>query len=1438
LVLQLALPDLSGVLAAEGGSAETVRVGAYENRPKVFAEPQGMDVGIFPDILQHIASKEGWTLEYVHGAWDECLQRLEAGQLDLMVDVAFSEQRAKRFDFSNETMFVSFGTIYARRGLTIGSVLDLRDKSIAVMKGSILTEGAEGIKATMRKFDVPCSFVEVDDYQTVFQLLDTGEADAGVVNRQFGTLHEGDYRLVPTSILFRPSHLRFALPRGAPRNPHLIARIDHHLRELKRTPGSIYHRAMDAYLSGIADPWTHTRAAGPRPSQVPLTEDEKAWIRAHPVVRLGVDPEFAPFEFLTDDGDYRGMGAEYVGLIGERLGIQLQPVLGLTWSQAVEKAKGRELDVLPCVGITEERKQFFTYSKPYLQFPRAILTGLDSDVHSLDDLGGQRVAVQRNSSHHGFINEQTDIEPLLYDTFREAMLAVSRGDADATIGNLAVATYQIRELSLTNVKIAGHVSAEMFPLAFAVRKDWPELVGILNKGISSVGLEERNDILRKWVGQAAVERAELRLSEEERQWLLSHRGSITVGVDPAWPPFEYFDQSGEYGGMASDYVALLEERIGLRFEVAPGLRWSEVLEKARAKELDAVTCLVRTEDRAKYLDFTEPYISVPLVVVMQDDALFVSGLQDLHRSGKTLAVTRGYASHEFAARDYPESDLVIVENAREGLQAVSAGRVDAYLVNLATTSYFARRLGLKNLKVAYTTDYRFDLRIGVTKGDEILLSVLSKGLASISEDDREAIFGKWITLGFEPEMDYSLVLKVVLVALAVLAVVFYWNRRMAREIRARKEAQAALQRSQEHLGAVVTSVADGIITVDSQGTVASLNPAAEAIFGHTSAEMAGQSIGALVPALSGEGPGGDGLYSYVGTLTEAVGRRKDGTSFPIDFAVNEMRMGDEVMFVGVTRDITDRKQAEEALKSAREAAEEANRAKSAFLANMSHELRTPMNAILGYSEMLMEEAEDLEQEEFVPDLKRIHGAGQHLLALINDILDLSKIEAGRMELYLEEFDLALLIDEIRSTVDTLVKKKSNTLEVECGADLGTMYTDLTKVRQSLFNLMSNAAKFTENGTITLSVRRDTETDGDWATFSVADTGIGIAEDKLGNVFGEFTQADASTTRKYGGTGLGLAITKRFCEMMGGSIGAESKLGEGSTFTIRLPADAEAPEQEEADAGGVAEPSEEEAPLSRPAGAGSHTVLVVDDDAAARQLLQRFLVKEGFDVVTAAGGEEGLRLAEQLKPMAITLDVLMPRMDGWSVLKAIKADPDLAQTPVIVVTMLNDRSMGYALGATEYLTKPVDRERLLEILRTYHSETTPQSVLVVEDDAGTREMIRRVLEKEGWAVDEAANGQVALDRMAGASPSLIVLDLIMPVMDGFEFAMRVRKVEAWHDIPIIVVTAKDITEEDRRRLDGGVVAVLQRGAYGREELLERVRELIAMYTGGLSGRAQD
>jgi signal transduction histidine kinase/DNA-binding response OmpR family regulator len=509
---------------------------------------------------------------------------------------------------------------------------------------------------------------------------------------------------------------------------------------------------------------------------------------------------------------------------------------------------------------------------------------------------------------------------------------------------------------------------------------------------------------------------------------------------------------------------------------------------------------------------------------------------------------------------------------------------------------------------------------------------------------------------------------------------------------------------------------------------------------------------------------------------------------------------------------------------AKEAAEQANRTKSSFLANMSHELRTPLNAIIGYSEMLHEEAQDRGLEEFGPDLEKIYGAGKHLLALINDILDLSKIESGKMELFLEDFDVRALVRDVESTIHPLVAKNQNRLEVHLADDVSRMHADVTRVRQVLFNLLSNACKFTEKGTITMDVRHDLEAPEETLLFSVRDTGIGLSEEQLGRLFQAFTQADASTSRRYGGTGLGLVISRRFCQMMDGDISVESATGRGSTFTVRLPAvvsdkkgtPATATTRKVAALAGAVE-----------APAGPRTrVLVIDDDQTARELLQRGLEKEAdFEVILAGSGEEGVARAREVNPDVITLDVLMPGMDGWAVLKALKSDPSTASIPVVMVSMVDDKEIGYALGASDYLLKPFDRDRLATTLRRYKCEQPPCPVLVVEDDAATRDVIRRTLEGDGWQVTEAANGRVALEAVASHVPDLILLDLMMPEMDGFEFVAELRRNERWRGVPVVVVTAKDLTREDRDRLNGYVRRIFQKGALSRDELIREIRQLL-------------
>jgi signal transduction histidine kinase/CheY-like chemotaxis protein len=381
----------------------------------------------------------------------------------------------------------------------------------------------------------------------------------------------------------------------------------------------------------------------------------------------------------------------------------------------------------------------------------------------------------------------------------------------------------------------------------------------------------------------------------------------------------------------------------------------------------------------------------------------------------------------------------------------------------------------------------------------------------------------------------------------------------------------------------------------------------------------------------------------------------------------------------------------------REAAETANRAKSQFLANMSHELRTPMNAIIGYSEMVIDEAIDLGLQDSIGDLQKIQAAGKHLLALISDILDLSKIEAGRMEFYPETFDVQGMIRDLASTIQPLVDKNSNRLAVEVAPGVGSMHTDLTKVRQMMLNLLSNACKFTSAGVIRIGVRPEMADGRAWMIFQVADSGIGMEQDRVSKVFEAFTQADASTTRKYGGTGLGLTITRKFCEMMGGDINVESTIGVGTTFTIRLPAGV-AGENRTADP--LQALAKAVTPEPQPNGQAGGSVLVIDDDPAAQGLMNAYLTRAGYSVTIASGGTEGLELARKARPDIITLDVMMPRVDGWSVLAGLKADTELAGIPVIVISMVENQSMAYSLGAARYMAKPVNRDRLISVLQEY------------------------------------------------------------------------------------------------------------------------------------------
>lgn len=776
---------LASVCAQE--TNQTVRVGLYQNSPKIYTNENGTADGFFPALLEAIASKEGWNLNYVPGSWSNGLERLEQGTIDIMPDMAMTPDRLKRFAFGDETALISWAAVYTSTGLQVHSFFDLAGKRIGVLQGSVYDQGPGSIRDMMRQFNIPATFAEYDNYDAVFAALQAGEADAGIVNNIFGSAAEKRYRVTRTPIVFSPSRLHFAFPKNAPLTPRLKAATDRRLRALKADRSSLYYRAMDTYLYNTLAPQHDA-------SNV-LTAAEQAWLKAHPDIRLGYDPEFFPFEFRNDKGQFSGIAADYVDILERQFGIEMQVAENLDWSQVMDEVAHRKIDVLSCVGRTEERSAYLLYTQPYCQYQRVILTRSDMPfITGLDDVAHLRIGAQEATTHDAFLRESTEYSFITYPSMREAVLALSSGKIDALVGNLASSAYWIRHLNLTNLKIAAPASSEVYTLHFAVRKDWPELVSILNK------------------------------------------------------------------------------------------------------------CLARIDQMV-----------------------------------------------------------------------------------------------------------------------------------------REDIQQRWVNLEYEPEAAqraaWRAVLRTTLIAAVVIALVLLWLSRLKREVQRRKSAE-------EH------------------------------------------------------------LRTYADQL-ETANRKL----------------------------------------------EEMDRLKNMFIASVSHELRTPLNSIIGFSGVLLKGMTGELQPKQKDQISRIYSSSQHLLALITDIIDISKIEASAVDVFPSEFSLDHLIGECIDLVQPQLARKPITLSVDCQEGV-LLHTDRKRLRQCVINYLSNAIKYTESGSINLTARRAPD---DSLKIAVKDTGIGIDPNDQPRLFEAFERMDSHLRVKAGGTGLGLYLTRKIVtEILQGTTAFQSALGIGSTFSLTIP----------------------------------------------------------------------------------------------------------------------------------------------------------------------------------------------------------------------------------------------------------------------------------------------
>ena len=485
-VLTTTLSCLCVFSASLSVASATVKVGVYQDFPLVFFDDDNRSHGVYVDILNYVASREDWVVEYVTCKWVDCLNLLENGNIDLMTAIAFSKERTKKYDFNEETVFPNWGQVYSSQKIRLDSIADLAGKTVVGLKEDIYFKSLQELT---EKTNIEVTFRGVDEYEEVFRLLEQQQVEAGILPRLYGDLNEKKFDVKKTTTIVRPSELRFAARKSA--NQEILAAIDKHLQRLKEDNNSLYFKSISKWLGNQE-----------KPSDIGLdfSEKELAWLAEHNSVLLGVDPEFVPFEFIDANGSYLGMCADYVRIVGERVGIAMDIAPGLTWNEAVEQARIRKIDVLPCVGMTEKRKEFFTFSDPHQTFYRVFVTKENSAIgNSVDDLKGRQVAVQQNSSHHGFLQDNTDIKPMLFETAEEAIFSVSEGRSDVFVGNENMTGYTINRKGIVNLQMTRLAGAEGKNLYFAVRNDWPELVSIINKGLASMSEKEREAIRQKWI---------------------------------------------------------------------------------------------------------------------------------------------------------------------------------------------------------------------------------------------------------------------------------------------------------------------------------------------------------------------------------------------------------------------------------------------------------------------------------------------------------------------------------------------------------------------------------------------------------------------------------------------------------------------------------------------------------------------------------------------------------------------------------------------------------------------------------------------------------------------------------------------------------------------------------------------------------------------------
>ncbi|MGL1958202.1 MAG: transporter substrate-binding domain-containing protein [Colwellia sp.] len=1252
--------------------------GGKEWAPIDFTDEKGNYTGFTHDILELITEKTSLKFNYKTSSWTKAYNSVLNKENVLLPALYQTPERDKSLLFTKE-YFRSLDYFFTRNDVKFNPSDNLKGKTLALVKDYAQEH-------LIRKTYPELNIVATDTLNNAIIMMLEGKADLIF-----------DSYIVLQHLIKKQAIVNF-IPYKAIKNSRIFS-VKMATTKNNSPLISILNKALDFITleekNSLLTKWgmsSKLLSLSEKADEVYFTKVQKKWIKAHPTIKVAGDVSWLPFDFI-DDKKHTGLSHDILAYIAKVSGLTFE-YFPDTWDNSLLAVKNKKYDLLPAVYNTADRAKHLVFSQPYFYPSSYFFTHSNSKITPQSNLNKFNIALVKGTAISQEVKQQYPTIKITYvDSIAKAIDMLSSEKVDLIVDSHSVINYHLHNASITNVNVLKLIPAtSIHSLHIGVRNDYQKLTSIINTALDSISEFRKEQLFRKWflTKPLTIEPSDdsLNFSEKEKLWLTNHK-TLNIIVDPDWMPYESLNAKGQHIGIASEFVKLIENKLHISFKVIPTKSWLESTEKFNNKEADIISSSIYFSD-LKDVFFTNNYLSSPFVIVMRDKNQYVESLSQI--IGKKISIVKDYHSTEEIIKEFPQQDFQIVSNISEGLESVYTGKTDVFVGILTQVNYHITEKGYDSLRVVGKTEHDINLGFGIQPEISPLVSIINKTLEQISTKKKQEIVSRWGKKEILVKTDYRLLFIILLSSFLLLLLFAYWNRLIQKEYQLRTE-------SEQNLSVVIENIPIIIFVTEKLTTrLLMANPTARkslAINDNDLNTVKGTDFyqwdqnPLVLDSVINNFKTNNSLRETQVKLKNLAGESIEGL-----LSISPIKFQHKDAYLNIVVNLNERIEMERQLESAKNHAENANKAKSEFLANMSHEIRTPMNAIIGFTELLHEQIKDDKLKSFV---KIIKSAGSSLLLLINDILDLSKIEAGKLSINKSVMNPHVLLEDIGNLFMMNVRNKNLDLILDVDPIIPpALLLDEARIRQVIFNLVGNAVKFTEQGTITIKVIAENENKVHSSIdlrIEVIDTGIGIESTEVNNIFEHFKQQEGQSVRKYGGTGLGLTISKRLTELMGGSLSVVSEVNQGSCFSVILNkveiASIAAPENVDI------ENKNNDEKISF-----SHAkVLIVDDIENNRELLQEIFT--GLEIKTkhAENGKEAVEYVLHEAFDLIIMDIRMPVMDGYQAAQLIKVShPNLPIVALTASVMRDDYEIQRKNNFNGYLRKPVLKKELIGELK--------------------------------------------------------------------------------------------------------------------------------------------